>query len=990
MVGGARNSAPSTLCLKRKEMPLVTSPVRPRRRPVSDSSADRPELRRKTRLLAALPALLLSLFLGAAPLSATPLSAGPGVSDSDPEAGSITGRVTNADLRPLTGAAVMLRETGAGMMTGSTGTFAFRNLAPGRYTVAVTLIGHAPREMEVEVRDGESSAISVVLQTSAIALDGIEISAALEGQARALMDQRLSDNIVSVVSADGIGRFPDLNMADALNRLSGVSLVRFRGEGVEVNIRGAPPEFSGVAINGVAIPTASEGREANLNAFTTDVVGSVEVTKALTPDIDASSIGGRVNIRTRGALTAGERRIQATPAFGYSALGEVGNYNGSISVGEVFGQDRNVGLLLSASRSRIGRQLDNVENGWEWNDESNDFRPTTVATKAYDIVRTRAAYSARLDWVPSGRASFFVSGAHSFLDNEEERHNVSFRMGDARRLAPGSNSVTGVAEEFTVRWNYHDRRTQTTTQSVSAGGTYQLGFGEVDFTGAFSRARSEIPPGRIYAEYRTPNANRISFRYDYSNPDFPTWTPVAAGSHEVLNNGSLVQDPTRFNFYELNSRENLVRDDRFSLSSNLSIPTRVAHLPTTFRLGVKADLAERDRTYRFYRTRNEPDVPGLSSLLGNRTNNNFGRFYFGNRFENHLVRGAEGLARNMELINASSYPSDWVLGEDIYAAYAMQTTDIGRLRMVGGLRMEHTRVSGEGFVTRDNWTTFEEATTGREYTNVFPSLHANFRVNPDLVLRGAVTTGIIRPRISNMRPSGSINEEAAIPTFSGSNPEIRPTRSLGFDVMGEYYVPLGVFSAGVFYKRLRDVVFTVTREGTAQDFFVDQSLEGYRITRAENSDRGEIYGFEVNLDRPLDFLPAPFNGLGVITNYTYTESGADIPFGGERVSLASQAKHSANLAGYFDRGPMNLRLSFNYQSEYLNSLASDPRLHLYISGRGILDFAATYDVRPGMGLFLEATNLTDSLQRRYRGEVGRVDELEQFGRQLMAGVRMSF
>jgi outer membrane receptor protein involved in Fe transport len=83
-----------------------------------------------------------------------------------------------------------------------------------------------------------------------------------------------------------------------------------------------------------------------------------------------------------------------------------------------------------------------------------------------------------------------------------------------------------------------------------------------------------------------------------------------------------------------------------------------------------------------------------------------------------------------------------------------------------------------------------------------------------------------------------------------------------------------------------------------------------------------------------------------------------------------------------------MRLSYNYQSEYLESLHQDPRLHLFISGRGVLDFAANYDLRQGMGLFVEATNLTDSMQRRYRGVVTRVDELEQFGRQFMMGLRL--
>lgn len=904
--------------------------------------------------------------------------------------GAIAGRVIGPDQRALTGAAVQIVETGAWVLTSASGDFLFRGLRPGSYTLRVSLIGHSDREIRMEVRPGETTHRTVALETSPVVLEGLTVSVALEGQARALMEQRMADNIVSVVSADGIGRFPDLNMADALNRLPGISLVRFRGEGVEVNIRGAPPQFSDVAINGVAMPTATEGREANLNAFTTDVVGAVEVTKALTPDLEANSIGGRVNIRTRGALTAGGRRLELTPALGYSALGEVGNYNGSFSVGSVFGSRRNLGLLISGSRSRIGRQLDNLENGWQWNAAANDFRPTTVATKAYDIVRTRSAFSVRLDWVPSERASFFLSGTHSFLDNSEYRNNVSFRMGEARRYAAGSNSVTGVAEEFPVRWNYHDRRTEATTQSLSAGGSYRLDWGTLDFTGAFSRGQTETPPGRMYVEYRTPSANRISFRYDYTNPDFPKWTPVTPGTHQPVNDGSLVQDAGRYTFYEFNTRTDKITDDRISLASNLSLPASLAGLPTTYRVGIKADLVERDRTYRFYRTRNEPDFPALASLLGSRINNNFGRYHLGTRFVNERVRQAQSRVKNLALINESSYPSDWVLGEDIYAAYAMQTTDIGRVRLVGGVRVEHTRVRGEGYVTRDGWKTFQEARNERSYTNVFPSLHLNYRPRSNVVFRAAITTAIARPRLSDMRPSGAIDEQASVPTFSGSNPDIRPTRSLGFDLMAEYYFPVGVVSAGAFYKELKDVVFTVTRMGTAEDFFLDQSLDGYRITRAENSRRGEIYGFEVALDRPLDFLPAPLNGLGIIANYTHTESGARPPFGGERVSLASQAKHATNLAVYYDRGRLNTRLSYNYQSEYLSALDADPRLHLYISGRGILDFAANYEVRKGVGLFLEATNLTDSLQRRYRGVPSRVDELEQFGRQVTGGLKLTF
>jgi hypothetical protein len=173
------------------------------------------------------------LALAAAPLAAqTPT-------------GTLTGRVTAADQRPIAGAAVSIAERGVGALTNERGDFVLNNLPAGQHTLSVKL------------QAGQVARQHVVLEESAVELEGLSVSAVREGQARALAQQRMADNIVSVVSADGIGRFPDLNVADALNRVSGISLARFRGEGVNVNIRGAPPEFSNIAINGVVMPTGA-------------------------------------------------------------------------------------------------------------------------------------------------------------------------------------------------------------------------------------------------------------------------------------------------------------------------------------------------------------------------------------------------------------------------------------------------------------------------------------------------------------------------------------------------------------------------------------------------------------------------------------------------------------------------------------------------------------------------------------------------------------
>lgn len=930
----------------------------------------------------------LSLLFGA--VSATPFNAH---AQSKPN-GSISGRVVGADQAPLTNAVVTVTDLAVSTRTSASGNYALRDLPAGPHTLRVAMLGHAPREFAVRVTAGENLIQSVVLERSALELEGVKVSAILEGQGRALLDQKQSDNIKTVLSADGIGRFPDLILSDALSRVSGVSLVRFRGEGTGIQIRGAPPEFSAVAINGLTLPTATDARETNLNAFRPDIVSSVEVIKALTPDMDASSIGGRVNIKTRGGLTAGKRVIQATPALGYAELGEERkNYDGAVSYSDVFGAKRNVGVLLSYGRSRIARVLDNLENTWTFSPAVNDFRPSTASTKAYNIDRTRESYSARFDFGQTERANFFVSGTQQSLDNKEERHNTIFNFADALRFSAGSNATSGIADQFTVRSNYHDRRNLTTTRQLSAGGTYQFGLGTLDVTGAVSRADASIPPGRMYAEFRTPatTANRVSMAYDYSKPDFPVLGRVTPVTLAPISGGSLTVNPSQYAYYEFNSREDTFRDEQKTLAMNFNMPTSVLSYPTTFKVGAKMDLASRDRTYRLYRSRSETSAPTYQSLLGERVNNNFGLYDYGLRYDNAKVRAAEANIKNRVLVNASSYPLEYVVSENIYGAYAMQTTDIGRLRLVGGLRTEMSQASGDGYITRDNWVTFKNGSTSRNNLHLFPSLHANFRATPDFVLRAAFTTGIIRPSMSNMRPSGGINEAASTPTFSGSNPSIRPATSRGFDLMAEYYVPLGVISGGAFYKRLKDVAYTVGRQGTAADSIGDISLRGFNISRPENSDKGQLYGFEVNLDRPLTFLPGPLSSLGLLTNYTYTKSKATVPFSTVEVPLANQAAHSANVSGYFDRWGLNMRLSYNYQSTYLQELNStDQRLNIYFGGRGILDYSSTFDVRPNVALYVQATNLTNSVARRYRGEVTRVEELEQFGRQVLGGLRLTF
>jgi TonB-dependent receptor len=915
--------------------------------------------------------------------------------------GTVTGRVTTADLRPLGGVAVAVQGTGLGTHTDNSGEFTISNVPAGTRAISATLIGYAVATSPVQVAAGATARVSITLHASVVEIEGVTVSPIREGQQRALAQQKMADNIVTVISADAVGNFPDANVADALNRVSGIGLVRFRGEGVGVAIRGAPPEFSAVSINGVSLPSGSADRDVDLNALSTDIVGALEVNKALTPDMDADAIGGRVNIVTRGALDAGRRRIRIAPQLGYHQMGPVrDNINGSASVGDIFtiGGYSQLGVLVSGSHSVVGRQMDNLENTFSGNPDVG-FRPSGFTVKAYDIERTRSTATARLDYTLGDNTHFFVSGTGSRLNNAELRHTASIHWPTSSNRAtflPGSDQFQGTNNSTSSRFNFHDRLTVTDTRSFSAGGRHTLGRLTWDYTGNISRQAAEEPPGRKYIAYRTPTSGPAlqTIQYDYSDPRFPRFTRLDQATGQPVA-GIQTPDLGLYNFFEYNERWQLTKDVTRGLNTNVSMPYRLAGLASSLKFGANYSFKEKERERRFVQSlqsrQAEAAPPGLGDLLNGRQMNNFSLYHLGPAFLLPAVETNASKIQNKEYITSSSAPNDYVVDESIRAAYAMTTVNVGQLRLLGGVRAEQTSVTGTGKVTTDGWQTLTQKTNERSFNHVFPSLHAKYELPTGSILRASFTTGINRPRFTNLRPSGNLVENETLNTFSGSNPDILPTTARAYDLMAEHYFPMGVISGGLFLKQLKNPVFRTTRIGTADDFFVGQSLEGYQITRDENGADGVVRGFELNLDRSLDFLPGLLGGLGVMTNYTYTYSMADTP-NGEREALANQPSRVVNVSGYYEMYGASVRLSYNWQNRSTETIGANPWQNRYRSDRGILDLTSSYRVNRNASIFLDGSNLTNSIQMMYDGALsdGRIFEVERFGRQLWTGVRLNF
>lgn len=218
---------------------------------------------------------------------------------------SLTGMVADQSAI-LPGATVTVMETGARVQTDERGQFVLKGLDAGTYHVRISYVGYESLQTSITLATDERKdmgRLQVVVSGNSIE-EVVAVGHIFQGEMKALNTQKNANRILNTISADGIGKLPDRNAAEAVQRLPGVSIERDQGEGRFVAVRGLPSQWSSASLNGDRIPTAEEettSRATAFDFFPTEMIESVEVSKAITPDMEGDAIGGNVNFITRRA-----------------------------------------------------------------------------------------------------------------------------------------------------------------------------------------------------------------------------------------------------------------------------------------------------------------------------------------------------------------------------------------------------------------------------------------------------------------------------------------------------------------------------------------------------------------------------------------------------------------------------------------------------------------------------------------------------------------
>jgi len=724
------------------------------------------------------------------------------------QSGIIKGRVLDSDNLSMPGATVILESLNKGTVTDNYGYYTLTGVPAGAYDLRVSYIGFKSDEQTVTIEPGKTTTADFILEAG-IALSEVVVTGQLQGQSKALNTQMNKGNITNIISSDQVGRFPDANIGDALKRIPGISVQYDQGEARFGNIRGTAPQYNSVMINGERIPSAeAEDRTVQLDLVPADMIQSIEVNKAVTPDMDGDAIGGSVNLITRSAPY--DRRVSATLGSGYNLLTEKPIYNGAFILGNRF-FDNKLGVIASFSHHNHQLGSDNVEAEWDYMDDNNKNGSAfaeELQIRQYYLQRVRQSYSLSLDYNPSKNHTLFANGMYNHRNDWENRYRTVYKDIE---YDEDSNTWSGEMEKQTkggVDDTKFSRLEDQRMMNFTVGGEHQLGALEIDWTGSYSKASEERPNER-YVEYV---AEDLIFETDFSDKRNPKILSVTPSEYSDLSSS--------YELSEISEEFQYTEDIDRNVKLNISFPWLEGNYKNNIKMGVRYKGKEKMRDNQFFiyepldedgfnnsALNNTEDFSKDNYLAGDYATGSFvNREYLGGLDLNNtsLFEKEEDVEEKAENFNAT---------ENVIGGYIMLNQSIGsKLFLIAGVRLEQTSLEYQGYeFDADEEIATQTDKVSDSYLNVMPGLHLKYNFDQTTILRAAWTNTLARPNYFSLVPFKAIEREDN--EIEIGNPDLIPTTSMNFDLMFEkYFKTIGILSGGVFYKDIKDFIVIETRE----------------------------------------------------------------------------------------------------------------------------------------------------------------------------------
>lgn len=908
--------------------------------------------------------------------------------------GTIRGRIIDASKQTLPGASIYIENLRTGVTSDVNGYYTFSNLNPGTYTIKISYVGYSPVEMKITIPAGRTLEKDVVLNEG-LELQEVVVGGAFQGQRRAINSQKNSLGITNVVSADQVGKFPDSNIGDALKRISGINVQYDQGEARFGQVRGTSADLSSVTINGNRIPSAEgDTRNVQLDLIPADMIQTIEVNKVVTPDMDGDAIGGSINLVTKNSPY--KRIITATAGSGYNRISEKAQLNLGFTYGDRFFNDK-LGVMLSASYQNAPSGSDDVEFVWD-TDSKGTICLTDYQIRQYYVTRERQSYSAALDWDINANHKLFFKGIFNNRNDWENRYRLTLKdlNKDVNKKKEGAVADNKASVRLQTKAgspnNRNARLERQRTMDFTLGGEHLFGKLSMDWNASYARASEERPNER-YLGYELKKQN---FDIDLSDIRRP-YASAQAGSTLILNNDFSLQELTE-------QQEDIVEKD-LKFSMNFKLPLVKGFYSNQLRFGAKVVDKSKDKDLEFYDYEPVDEKAFNSNSFSNTSEQNRNGYMPGEKYKAGTFISKEYVGgldlNNSGLFNKTENPEElageYKARETVTAGYLRFDQNFGKkLSAMVGLRLENTHLKYNGRKLTLNDDGDPESLTVTpdvkdSYLNVLPSVLLKYNVSEDFKIRGSFTETLSRPKYSALIPNVNINNKDNELTLG--NPELKPTTSFNFDLSADYYFKsIGLVSIGIYYKDINDFIVTQTvrgyeYEGNSYDKFM----------QPRNAGDANLLGVEVGYQRDFGFIAPALKCVGFYGTYTYTHSKVNnFNFTGREnekdLKLPGSPEHTANASLYFEKGGLNVRLSYNFASDFIDEMGESAFYDRYYDKVNYMDVNASYTFGKKLRttFYAEANNLLNQPLRYYQGISERTMQSEHYGVKVNAGVKINF
>lgn len=847
---------------------------------------------------------------------------------------------------------------------------------------------------------------------------GIVVTGLRQSLASAQSIKVNSDQFVDSVTAIDIGALPDRNVAEALQRVSGIQITRNRGEGSSIAIRGLTQVRT--EVNGRDSFGASGGRALGFEDVPSELLAGVDVYKNPSAELIEGGIGGLVNLRTRMPFDSKDLLFAASLGANNYSLSDATKVNGSVLISDRWETGiGEIGVLANVSYFQSNYRSDelvlepyvttnNLPAGQTGPRQVTDG--AGVATFFGDRER-RGAYGA-IQWAPGPDIEFYAQAFHSRYYIEGSN------LGTFVTRGTDPTGVDGLTPIGTFEFDSDGTFLRGGYDGIVTANNSQINFNistTTDYSGGFKWAVND---------HLKVNGDFQYIKASAENRSYSAFGQRDAGSYYVDLRGDVpgitfgpAGAENADNYYIIAVMDHKEDSDADQKSGRLDLEWDFDDdsVFRSFTAGVRyTDRSAVNRSTPYNWTFLSAPWGGTPVPLsaygspnpftngffdGQATVQNLPSFNYemlfnpGPLFTELYARAGQG---TRPLIDYNPANDINVQAETTYAGYAMLR--FGRSEALSGnigVRVIRTENSASGRSTLTYRTAGDPMTdirvetpfsASQAYTSVLPSINLKYKIQDGLQLRAAASRGLSRPPFYDMRALFNLTENyvavgGGTPTLrdrtgSGGNPYLKPLTVSQADVAVEWFPNRTTMLYGtVFYKDLTNFLTNAVYPLTAD--VPGKGVQTFQVTAQVNGTKGTVKGVEIGGNTFFSFLPAPFDGFGVQGNITYVDSDAPGAVGtlanGTVVptTLQGLSKWSYNAVGFYEKGGFRLRVAYNWRDDYLDTISGNGTgaIPIYVKAYGQIDASLAYDFSPHVGITLDVVNLTNEKKIQYQNIV---------------------